>query len=388
MDAAVACAKRKSLIVKITLAALILSTIFALLSRNTYTGRTKILPPQQSQSLNAALIAQLTPLAGLAGSSGIPLKNPNEIYLSMLQSETVLNSVIRRYKLMELFHDDYISDARVDLLKRARFGLGKEGIISVEYDDVDPKRAADVANAFVEELQRLTQTLAFSEAGRRRLFFEQQVAIVKDQLSEAEVAMRKTQESTGLIQAEGQARAMIEAVGTLQGQITTKEVQLSSVRSYATEQNPDRIRIEHELDTLHAQMEKLQRKGEKDGIELPVQKVPAAGLEYLRRLRDVKYYESMYELLSKQYEIARIDETKNAAVIQQMDPALLPDKKTKPFRRLIIMSATLIAFVASLILAILLEHLERWQQDPQIVARQEALRRHLNLSALRFRRTA
>ncbi len=370
LDLILACAKRKKFIVKFTSVAFLGSILFALLSKNVYTGRTRLLPPQQNQSLNSALLSQLAPLAGLAGAgSGLQLKSPNEMYLSMLQSDTVFNAVIRRFHLMELFRDDYLSDARIDLQKRTRFAIAKDGIISIEYDDNDPKRAADVANAFVEELQRLTQNLAITEAGKRRLFFEQQVVAAKEQLSEAEVALRRTQEKTGLIQAEGQARAMIEAVTTLQAHIAAKEVQLNSMRTYGTEENPDVVRAEKELAALRVQMNKLQKEGDKGGLELPVKGVPEAGLEYLRKLRDVKYYESMYELLSKQYEIARIDEAKNAAVIQAMDPALIPDRKSRPFRTLIVLGSTLVGFVLSLVIALVLEHLEKLRNDPEIVAK-------------------
>jgi uncharacterized protein involved in exopolysaccharide biosynthesis len=246
-------------------------------------------------------------------------------------------------------------ETRNRLADRTLLVAGKDGLISVGFDDEDPKRAADVANAYVEELDKLTQMLAVTEAAQRRLFFERQLKQAKTDLSIAEVALQVTQEKTGLIKLDDQGKAIIEAVAGLRAQISAKEVELRAMRTFATEQNSDYVRTENQLAALRAELMKLERAQISGGgnVLLPTGKVPQAGLEYLRKLRDVKYFETMFELLARQLEAAKIDEAREAAVIQVVDRAVPPDRKSRPNRALIVVAATVAAAFLGLVLALL-----------------------------------
>jgi uncharacterized protein involved in exopolysaccharide biosynthesis len=249
---------------------------------------------------------------------------------------------------------------------------GKDGIISIEVDDENPKRAADMANAYVDELYKLTQNLAVTEASQRRLFFEKQLKKAKDELAGAEVAFKQTQEKTGVLQIDAQGKAMIEAVGAIRAQIAAKEVEMGALRTFATEQNPDYLRAQQELIGLRAQLGKYEKGGESD--LLPTGKLPEAGLENIRKLRDVKYYETLYELLAKQYEMSRVDEARDASIIQVLDKAVSPDRKSKPKRAVTVILTAVVIGILAILIAFLRESLGKARQNPEQAMRLANLR--------------
>jgi uncharacterized protein involved in exopolysaccharide biosynthesis len=242
LDFLIVLAKHKKFIAGVTLGAAIVSAAVSLLLPNIYTGTAKVLPPQQSQSTAAMLLGQLGGLAGLAGGS-VGIKNPNDLYVGMLKSRTVADNIIGRFDLQRLYDQETMVETRKEFASNSSITTGKDGLINIEFDDEDPKRAAAVANAYVEELDKLTQSLAVTEAAQRRLFFERQLKQAKDDLSNAEVALKVTQEQTGLIKLDDQGRAIIEAVAALRGQISAKEVELRAMRTFTTEHNPDYVRV-------------------------------------------------------------------------------------------------------------------------------------------------
>jgi len=279
---------------------------------------------------------------------------------------------------MTVYKDKLRVDARRDLESQTEVIAGKDGVISVSVEDRDPGRATAIANAYIDELTKLTKTLAVTDAGKRRLFFEQEVRTANDDLAAAEQALKHTEETTGLIQLDNQSKVMLQSYADLRAQVAAREVQVQSMRSYATPENPDLVRAEHELSALHSQVASFEG-GEAghSSINIALSKVPSAGLEYVRKLRDVKYREALLELLTKQYEIARIDESKDASIIQVLDQAVTPERKSWPHRSIIVLLATLLAFQFSLIWAYLAESLQRAKEDPQHLARLQILKMYL-----------
>lgn len=370
LDLLIVLARHKRLILSVTIGSAIIAAIVALLIPNRYTATTKILPPQQSQSASSMIMNQLAgasmgSLAALA-SGNLGLKNPSDIYLGILKSRSIADDLISRFDLMRVYRDKRPSDARKDLAGYSDIVSEKEGPISISVEDKDTKRAAAIANAYVDELRNLNQRLAISEASQRRLFFEQQVKQAKDDLSNAEVALKETEQKTGMIQLDSQAKAVIEAIGNLRAQIAAKEVQLQAMRSYATEQNPQYIVTEQQLSGLRGQLAKLESEtggGEGDPI-VSTSKVPGVALEYVRKYRDVKYYETIFELLAKQYEAAKIDESREAAIIQVLDQAIEPDKKSSPKRLLIIALSTICGLMIGCVSSLVAEAFRRIQLDP------------------------
>lgn len=328
------------------LVAAVITSIIVLLIPNKYTGRTRLLPPQQNQSVATMMLGQLGPLAGLAGKD-LNIKNMNDVYVAMLKSRTLAESMVKDFDLQKRYKAEKIQDAVERLEKNTRVALNRDNTIDVEVSDRDPALAAKMANAYVDGLMRISRTLAVTEASRRRLFFESQLKSVRDDLALAESELRRVQERTGLIEPNTQARTIVMAVADLRAQIAAREVQLSSMRTFATENNPDYIQLSREISALRDQLARLQKDknlGEGD-TQIATKSVPEVGLEFVRKLRDVKYNETLYEVLSKQYEIARIDEAKDAAVVQVLDPAVLPERKSSPQRTLIVLLVTIVTFI-------------------------------------------
>jgi uncharacterized protein involved in exopolysaccharide biosynthesis len=237
--------------------------------------------------------------------------------------------------------------------------------VSIAVEDKDRSRAPQMANAYVEELRKLTQDLAVTEAGQRRLFFERELEGAKNNLADAEQALKATEQKTGLIQLDGQAKAIIESVVRLRALMAAKEVELHAMRLFSTEQNPDVVLGEQQLSGLREQLLLMEKQNSGPGdVQVPVGNVPEAGLQYLRKLRDVKYAETIFELLLKQYDAARLDESRTAAVIQVVDPAVEPDHKSSPQRTLIVAIGTLLGFVGSAAYVLLAEALRRMRLNP------------------------
>ncbi|HYU44721.1 MAG TPA: Wzz/FepE/Etk N-terminal domain-containing protein [Terriglobales bacterium] len=356
-DLLVAVAKHKKQICWASVSAGLLVLLLSLLLSDMYTATTRILPPQQTQSMAAAMLGQLGPLASLAGHD-LGLKNPNDIYIAMLESRIAGDALIRRFDLMRRYRSRSFGKAREELAKRTAVISGKDGIISILYEDEDPRRAADISNAYVEELSKISRTLAITEAAQRRLFYENQLRLAKEQLGDAETALRVTQESTGLIEPGAQAKAIIESVAGLRAQIALKEVQLKAMSVFATDENPDYVRTQREIAGLHGQLSQLerdtgaQRKGD---VQVATEKVPEAGMEYLRGYRDVKYHETIFELIAKQYEMAKMDEGRDAAVIQVLDPAIPPEKRSRPERLSMVLMGVFGTALTAMLVAIFRE---------------------------------
>lgn len=364
----------KFFILKFVAIATVLAAVVSLVWPKSYTATTKIMPPQRSESIATAMMEQLGPLAALAGKE-LGVRGQGDVFIYVLRSRTVADDLIDRYSLMRIYKEKRRVDARDDLRDDTQITTGKEGGISIAVTSRDPKRAAALANAYVDELQKLTKTLTVSEAGKRRLFFEEEAKKAGDDLAQAEIAMKQTQERTGFIQLDSQARAMIQSLTTLHARVASQEAQVEAMRSYATPENPDLIRAQNELAALRTELARMEAGGGGTSVvDISVRKVPKAGLEYFRRLRDLKYEEALFELLKKQYEIARIDEARDASIIQVLDPAEIPEMRSSPKRTLIVVT---VAFVALFIAVLIAFFGERAKEDPIAIARLQMLKSRL-----------
>lgn len=316
----------------------------------TFTAKVVMLPPQQQQSAAASALQNLGALAGLAGGvAGI--KSPADQYVALMQTTSVEDRLIERFKLMEVYDEKYRSEARKELEKNTRISAGKkDGLLTIEFDDEDPKRAADVANAYVEELRRITSSLAITEAQQRRAFFEKQLAQTKDKLSAAQRALQAAGINEGAIRAEPKAAA--EAYARLQAEVTAGEVRLQTMRGYLAETAPEFLQAQNQLNALRAQLARREA----------VNTSGAQG-DYVDRFREFKYQETLFELFARQYEVARIDESREGAVIQVVDAATPPERKSKPKKALIAVVATLATGFALLLWVFVRHALRNARQD-------------------------
>jgi len=368
-------AKHKALVLGLPAAAAAISAAVALLLPSYYTGVTKILPPQQTQATSSVL-AQLGNLAGLAGAAAASgLKNPNDLYVGMLKSRTVADNLIQRFDLNKLYDEKYQSLTRKRLEKESTITAGRDGIITIQVDDKDPKRAAALANGYVEELFKLTKVLAVTEASQRRLFFERQLEQAKDSLAKSEASTRQALQKGGLVLVEGQGRVMAETSARLRAEITVKEIQIGAMRTFASDQNPELQRTQQQVEVLKRELARIE--GPSGAGSSRPEETNVKGIENLRLLREMRYNEVTYELLAKQYEIAKIDEAKDSAVIQVMDRAIEPDRKSKPLRFQIVLLSTLVAGLLAVPGAFLLEASRK--NNSRSAERWETLKRHIAL---------
>jgi len=366
-------------IVRFVLGAAVLAIVVSFLLPIRYEAKIVLLPPQQNSSLSSALLGQLGNMGSLAALAGgsLGIKNPADMYVSLLTSRTVEDAMIQRFGLMAEYREKRMSDARKEFERRTTAVAGtKDGLIRISVEDRDPKRAAELANGYVEEFRKLSASLAITEAARRRLFFEQQLQQAKDNLTGAEEAMRKTQQSTGVLQIDSQARSLIESAAVLRAQVVAKQVQIQSMRSFAAEDNPGLILAKEELAALQTQLERLAGSQHDVGSDINLSKgrVTESGMEYLRRLRDLKYHETVFELLAKELEIAKLDEAREGAIVQVVDAAVPPDKKSFPPRLLIVIAVTIFAFFVAVFWILLRKSWDHTFELPENRQRMEAIK--------------
>jgi uncharacterized protein involved in exopolysaccharide biosynthesis len=338
----------KRAIGKVTLIAALASTALAFLLPVKYTAEAVIVTPQQSQP-SMSTLAQLSgggnaALSGLSLLSGFGLRNASDLYVGILRSRTIADSLINRFHLKQVYDDKNYYWARKHLARNTTIRAGKDTLIHVQVDDRSPDRAAKLANAYVEELAEHDAHTALMEAKTRRVFFEQQLAIQKEQLADAEIALKNTQQSTGLVIPTGQAEAMIRSASQLQAEILSRQAQLEGLKTYVTEDNPRFQMVKREIGTLQAELAKLRQGNHVAGQpEVPVEQLPEAALKYLRKYRDVKYHEALFEALARQYEAARLDEANAGSPLQIIDKAVTPERRSWPPRIWIIVAGVVFA---------------------------------------------
>lgn len=351
--------KRRKLVLAATIAIVVLGLAAALLLPGRYTATEVILPPQQGGSIGAGMLAQLGNLGAMASAAGgLGIKNPNDQQVALLKSRTVEDAMVERFHLQTLYRSKYLSTACKRWEQATKIDSGmKDGLIRLSVTDQDPRRAADLAGGWVEEYRHLTASLAISEASRRRLFFEQQLNSARADLTHAEENLKQTEQRTGVIEMDGQARAMIESAAVVRAQIADKQVEIRAMREFAAQQNPDLVRAQQELTSMEGQLAALDvDNGHRQGdLVAPKGQVTQNGLDYARALRDMKYNETIYELLLRQYEVARVDEARQGSLVQVVDAAAVPDKPDSLYKIWIALAALVVALPLALLVAVCAE---------------------------------
>lgn len=345
-------ARRKMLIVKICISAMVLSVCASLAMKNIYTATCKFFPPQKDSGAGslATLLAQAGPLAGLGGLGG-----PSDIYLALIKSRTVADSVVKRLDLVKEYKSKNSEDARLALEKSVKFTLAKDGVITVAANSKDPKKAAEIANAFMDETIRRSVQLYMTKAGTERLFLEKKIETTKSELKNAEAELKKFQEQHKTIKADAQATVSIDAVARLRAELVSKEVQLAALRNSMTDESADVKALLAAIARLKGQLGALTSSGGSDSVIPSTGNVPSLAMEYIRKVREVKTQEAIFEQLSKQYEMAKINETKDSSSVQIIDEAVPPIKKSKPNRAMIVLSLTVLSFFLSILIILIQE---------------------------------
>lgn len=360
-------ALRKWLIAKVTGISILIGLILCFALPVRYTAFTSIMPPKQAQSSSAFLSSQvgMGSLADAAGGAGGLLKDPNAIYIGLLKSRPVADAIINQFDLTNVYHAKDMTSARNTLKENTEIVSEKSTLVSISITDRDKKRAAEVANAYVDQLRALSKTISLTESSRRRAFFEEQVDDQREKLIAAEVAFQQVQQNKGLVQLDAQAKVIIGSLAGIRAQIAAKEVELQGMRSYSTEHNSDVQLAERQLSTMQGEASQMEEHSQTTGSsDMGLKDVPKAGLGYIRAERELQYQQALFDTLLRQYEAARLDEAKEAAVIQVVEPAIEPDRRSFPAPGAIVLLFTFGGLFAGCLLAQLALWLERLQSDP------------------------
>lgn len=362
LDWALVLARHRWLLLAGLLAGGVLGYGVSFLVGPTFTARASILPPQQQSSVAGAMAA-LGNLSALAGGA-VGLKSPADQYISLMQSVRIADRMVDAFDLIKVYTAPTRLDARRTLELNTRIGTArKDTLITIEVDDSDPARAAAIANRYIEELRDFSAQLALSEAQQRRTFFERELQATKERLTAAQVALQASGFNAGALRAE--PRAAAEAYGKLRAEISHAEVQLLALRRSFTDEMPE---VQRQMAVLAAMRAQLTR------LEEPRRADQSGSTDYIGRLREFKYQEAIFEIFSRQYETARLDEAREGTLIQVVDAAAAPERRAHPKRRIYATVGSVLAFVV-LLLGLTARH--AWQaglRDPATAQKLRALR--------------
>ncbi len=361
MEYATILAEQKKRILRNALIMAVVLVAWVLLRPNVYTAKTSLLPPQHTSSSASIMLSQLGSLAGMGGG-GIGTKSSSQLYVSMLRSKTIADELIAKFRLQEVLKIKNPSKLRTVLERMTKVAAEKDGVINIMVTYKDPVLASKLANAYVEDLNRLSQTLAITTASQKRIFFENQLNQTRDKLSQAEYDLQQMQGTTGMIQVYPQEKEIAESNARLRAEIAAKEVELSSMRIGVTQSNPQYLRVQNELSSLKGRLKGMESS---DGFS---NRQTKESLEYIRKFREVKFEQAVLELMFKQFEAAKIDEAKDFPLIQVLDKAEVPDEKSGPFRSYIVMFGEIFGVFCNVLLIFFKVRMNRYllNQDNQV----------------------
>src|SRR6056297_701022 len=384
LDLLIVLAKRKKLIIGITTLFALASIAYALLATPIYRADTSIMPPtsnKQSQMMSMMAQAGVPSFASGLATDALGIKTPGELVVGLVNSRNIQDRLIKRFDLVNRFEAENTEATRLTLSNITSANTDtKTGLVNISVMNEDPVFSSNLTNAYVNELQNFIQEIAISDVAQKRLFLEDQVKETHIKLLQAENDLMKYQEKTGIIDAKSQASAVMENVADLRATIASKEVELNTVKTFATGNNPKVRSLKAELEGLRDQLSQLQAKTESDpSYAVGLNELPDAGMEYLRKLRDQKFYETLYGMLLKQFEQAKMAEAQEPAIIQVIDEAVPPQIKTKPKRKQIVILATVLGFFLSIFLAFVMEFFAKASQDSERKEKLDKLRSHLSM---------
>lgn len=334
----------KHTILVVTLTTFVLASILAFALPTVYTATASFVPPGASSSSGAA--ALMGQLSSLGAGSLLGSKTQGDLYVEFLRSHTLRRLLVQRFHLQNVYHADKESAAESTLSKKSAFDVDpKSSVVSISVTDKDAGRAYGLTEGYLEALQQTAGDMALTESSQRRSFYEHRLAQERDELANAEIALKQNQEKTGLVAPIGQTSAQIQTLTNLRAQISGRKVQLAAQLYSESEQNPDVIRMRNEISSLESQVQQLESGQAKDGFgHFSTAQVPELELEYFRRSRDVQYHTTLFGIISRQYEAARLDEAKDSP-LQILDHATVPDEPSGPRRKLIVAAGLLTGMI-------------------------------------------
>jgi uncharacterized protein involved in exopolysaccharide biosynthesis len=334
------------------MSAALASITVALLIPTQFRSVTRLMPPD-NQGAPLGALAALTARAGGIGVGGfagdlLGVKSSGALFVGMLNSDTVREEIIAKFDLQKAYRTPEIEDARNTLAEHTTISEDrKSGIITIEVKDHDPKRAAAICDAYVEQLDRRVEEVSTSSARRERVFLEGRLQAVKADLDAAAKNFSDFASKNSAIDIPAQGKAMVEAAATLQGELIAAQAELSGLQQIYAEQN---VRVR----SARARVKELQRKlneiggqgGDATDVYPSIRKLPLLGVTYADLYRQTKVEETIYELLTQQYELAKVEEAKEVPVVKVLDRASVPRRKVFPPRTLLVLVGTLLGMAS------------------------------------------
>lgn len=366
---------------RVALYALLASALVAFLLPKQYESTARLMPPDQQSGTAMATMALASKLGGLGtlGGGMVGLKSPGELFVGVLQSRTVQDDLIARFELRKTYGVRYWEDARKSLTRHTDVSEDrKSGIITIKVNDKNPRRAASMCEEYVAELNQLINQLTTSSAHRERIFLEERLDEVKHELGGAEDDFSQFASKNAAINIPEQGKAMMQAAATLQGQLIAAESELEGVRQIYTDNNVRVRAMEARVSELRRQLNKLGGKPgneEASGSESfypSIRKLPLLGVAYADLYRQEKIEETVFETLTQEYELAKVEEAKEIPVVKVLDPANVPEKKSFPPRLLVMILGTMFGLAVGVTWVL---GKEMWQEtdpaDPRKMLAQE-----------------
>jgi len=363
--------EEKWVVVGVTVVAIVVGVVISLVMTPIFSSTAVIMPAQQGGGGTAAgALAQLSQLPGLGALGGISSgKSSDQLYVALMRSQTVQDAVIKRHDLRKRWGSRSIEEARLSLTKAVSIGVDKQsGLIAIIAQDTDPRFAAELANSHVEELHKMLDRVAITEAQQRRMFYENQISKTQANLAAAELRYRQAQESSGIQVTSMLAESTLRTSAELRSKITSLEISLQASSQFVTAKNPDNQRVASELTALRARLAQLEQGSGRD-IVTPRQQ------ETMQAFRELKVQESMLDAFVRQLEIAKIDEAKEGAPVQIVDVAIPAEIRSFPQRTKMVIAAASLGLGIGFILALLRSGARRIDRDEASRGRWRVLRR-------------
>lgn len=351
--------KRKRLIFYVTLSAIIISIVFSLMLPNKYDSTVRILPPSQDNGIAGLMMGTLSGGAASIASDLFGKVSPADQFASILESDRISDAIINKFNLMAVYNVKYRLDMYKILDQLVDIQVGKkDGVISITVTDKLPQRAADIANAYVDELSKLSSEMSMSNGSKNKEFLEKRLTQARVDLANAEDNIKRFQSKNKAIDVTEQAKVTIASVAEMREQLVLQEVYLAGLMRKFTDNSQEVKDAKTSITKIKANIAQLE--GNTKGGTIPaIGSMPEIGQEYVRLLRELKIRETLVELLTKQYELAKYSETKDISNINVIQYATPPDKKSKPKRSIIVIFSTIAGFWGAVFACFVLEYLKR-----------------------------
>jgi uncharacterized protein involved in exopolysaccharide biosynthesis len=359
--------KRREMIFKAVCVVFILSIIISLLLPKSYIATSRILPPQEKGSSMSGLLSQVGGSLGGLASGMFGGNSTSDVYIGILKSRTVADNIIKKFNLKDYYEIEYMAVMYEKLADISSFDVdNKSQIISIMVEDHDPQRAADMANSYVEALDYMNRSVNITEGQRKRAFLEERLQTVKEDLIRSEINLKVFQEKYKLISINEQAKVTIEGAASLKAQIIAAQTELEVLKNFGTQKQNEALKLQAGINELQKQLSKIESGGDENAFYIPFNELPELGMQLARLTREFKIQENVFELLTSQYELAKIEEAKDVNTIQLLDKAVPPDKKAKPKRGLIVILCTFAAFFIAVFTAFFLEFVEKIKNEDEM----------------------